>query len=225
VRDEEFENTMDTWADHETESAPGMHPTAEMYRMVQAKRKKSLLFVLLSRRAILGTAVASLMVLAILYTGLFDPSTLFNPPPAQQVTVVAMREGFAAEKGGMVIRTVVPSHRGLKKGLLFFQQLLFQFQKQDSRSVVGVDPRGPHEEAITLTAADNYRLFLEPAHECYVYVFQLTSADALAKLFPNETYTSVKNPLRQGQTYYLPSKPNWFYLGESKGQERLYVIA
>ncbi len=31
--------------------------------------------------------------------------------------------------------------------------------------------------------------------------------------------------LQQGQTYHLPSKPNWFYLGENKGQERLYIVA
>jgi hypothetical protein len=66
---------------------------------------------------------------------------------------------------------------------------------------------------------------MEPNEERHVYVFQLTSSDVLVKLFPDETYSSVQNPLRQGLMYHLPSKSNWFYLDDIEGEERLYVIA
>jgi hypothetical protein len=91
--------------------------------------------------------------------------------------------------------------------------------------VEGINLQVPQKETITLTFADNYRLLLEPARDCYVYVFQLTSPNILVKFFPNETYSPVQNPLRREQTHHLPSEPNWFYLGENKGKECLYVIA
>lgn len=228
MRDEDFERIMNTWADHETESAPEMHPTASMYRMVRARRKREKrkpVFPFYSRWAAVGTAVASLVVVAILYTVLFHPSIFLDLPSGQEVACVGQREGFASEKGVIVTGPVLPPDKGRGKGPISFRHLMFHFQKQDSRFVQGIDLRAPREEAITLTSADNYRLFLEPAQNCYVYIFQLTSSDILVKLFPNETYSLVQNPLRRGQTHHLPSEPNWFYLGENRGEERLYVIA
>jgi hypothetical protein len=223
MRDEQFESIMDAWADRETASAPAMRPTAEMYRMVQAERKPSLPSLLFSRRAVLATAAASLVLLVVLYVGVYDPFMLFHPPPDREA--VALRAGFPSEKGLVVRPTVVPPHRGQKKGAAFFEQLLFQFQQPESRYVIAADVRGPREESIVLTSADNYHLVLEPASENHVYVFQLTSADSLVQLFPNEGYHSAHNPLRQGQTYCLPAEPNWFYLSEGKGEQRLYIVA
>jgi hypothetical protein len=225
VRDEEFESIMDAWAEHESESAPQMRPTADMYHMVEAKRKSGLLSLPLSPRAMLATAVASLMVLAGLYTGLFDPSMLFDRRSGQEVAVVRLREGFSSEKGVNLRGTLVPSRGGPNKGPICLAQLMFQFQKGDSRFVEGIDMQAPQEETVALTAADNYRLLLEPASDCYVYALQLTSSDVLVKLFPNETFHSAQNPLRRGQTYHLPSEPNWFYLDGDTGEERLYLVA
>lgn len=225
MRDGDFERTMDAWADHETESAPEMHPTAEMYRMVEAKRRPSRLSVLLSHRAMLATAVASMIVLTIVYRGLIYPSIFPQQPPAQVVAYVRMREGFSSEKGVTIIGPAVPPHRGPKKGAIFFEQLVFQFQKPDSRFVMQTDVRSQRDEIIALTSAHNYRLVLEPAQDAHVYVFQLTSSDTLAKLFPNETVHSAQNPLQQGQLYHLPLEPNWFYLDDKKGKRRLYIVA
>jgi hypothetical protein len=38
-------------------------------------------------------------------------------------------------------------------------------------------------------------------------------------------YGTVQNPLKAGNQYYLPSEPNWFYLGGDVGKECLYVVA
>ncbi len=225
MRDEKFERTMEAWAKHETLSAPEMRPTVEMYDMVEAKRKPGLLATLLSRRIVWATAVASLMVLAVLYVRFYDPFMLSAPPPGQEAAYVGLRAGFAAQKGGTVISTAVPSRSGPKKAPAILAQLLLQFQEPNSPSVQAVDLQNPPHQAVTLTSADNYRLVLEPVKDGYVYAFQSTPSGVLVKLFPNETYHPAQNPVRQGQLYYLPSEPNWFYLGQGKGEERLYIVA
>jgi hypothetical protein len=215
---------MEAWADCETASAPAMYPTAEMYRMVQARRRRGLPFLLPTHRVALATAAASLAFLALLCVRIVDPLGLF-PPPVRHVTVVALRAGFPSEKGIVERPTVGPARNGPKGQVAFFERLSFQFQQSDSRFVIAVDVRGPQEESIVLTSADNYRLVLEPTDDGCVYVFQLTSSDSLVQLFPNEAYHPARNPLLQGQTYYLPAEPNWFYLGEGAGEERLHIIA
>jgi hypothetical protein len=225
MREQEFDQRMEAWAEHETQSGPELRPTADMYRLVEAKKKASFWSVFMSRRAVLATAVASLVLLITAYVGLYDPFSLFHPLPSEGIIVVAMRQGFPSEKGPVVQPTAVPSRKMPKGQTAFFEQLLFQFQNPDSRTVVSVDVRAPREEAIALTSADNYRLVWQPAINIHVYAFQLTSSGILARLFPSGAYTSTRNPLRQGQMYYLPAEPNWFYLDESPGEERLYIVA
>ncbi len=225
MEEQQFEQTMEAWAEHETRSAPELRPTAEMYRMLKASTKTSFWSVIMSHRMALGTAVASLVLLVTLYVVLYDPFFLFHPPPGEEIAVVAMRKGYASEKGTVVQPTVVPAGKGQRGQAAFFEQLFFQFQNPGSPMVVAVDIRAPREEAIVLTSADNYRLALEPSIDSHVYAFQLTSSGLLARLFPNSAYASSRNPLRQGQTYYLPAEPNWFYLAEGQGEERLYIVA
>jgi len=137
---------------------------------------------------------------------------------------VSQREG-AAEKGVVVHEPVVPKGRDPKKESIFFNRLWFQFQEQGSQAVESVDLQAPQEGVVTLTSADNYRLLFEPLEGTHVYIFQLSPDNHLAKLFPNEIYTSAQNPLPPGEALRLPAAPNWFYLGEGKGEERLYVVA
>ena len=222
MRDQDFEKTMDAWAAQEIASAPEMRPTADMVRMVRAKRQRKPISLFRSRWATVGAAVAGLVVVAILYAALFHPSILFDLTSRRRVALVGQREGSAYEKVVMVRTPVSPRGKGEP---ISFRQLMVQIQRQDSRFVEGVDLRAPPEERIALALADNYRLLLEPAEDRYVYVFQRTSLGILVQLFPNETYSSVQNPLRRGQMVYLPSEPNWLYLGEGKGEERLHVIA
>ncbi len=222
MSDKDFEKIMDTWAEHEVESAPEMRPTADMVRMVQARQKRKFSFLVFSRRAMIGAAVANLLVVAILYAVFFRPSTPSDVPPSQQIASIGQREGFAEQ--GVVIQEPGTPDKGRGKGPVPLELLAFHFQKQDSR-IHSIDLQAPPKKAIALTSADNYRLLLEPAQDCYLYVFQWTSSHTLVKLFPNETYSPVQNSLRRGQTLHLPSEPNWFYLGENEGQERLYVIA
>lgn len=216
--DNDFEQVMDTWADHETESTPDMHPTAEMYRLVRASRQREP--VRRGRWALAGAVVAGLIVLAVAAMLLFP-----GAPRDQQVAFVGQRTGYDVEKGGTRKGPVATPDKSRGKGPAFFEQLVFQYQREGARFVESIDLQAPQDGPLSLTSADNYRLLLAPAGECYVYVFQLTASDGLTNLFPNETYSADRNPLQQAQAYSFPSEPNWFYLGETKGQERLYVVA
>jgi hypothetical protein len=224
--DNEFDEIMEAWADHETGAAPEMRPAADMVRLVQARRKKRPASPFSSRWATAGIALAGLMVLAVLYVILVQPPFPFERPPDQQLAAVGLRQATVPEKGVIVKGTVLPPDKGRGKGPpASFERLEFQFHKEGAQFVEARDLRAPQEGTIALTSADNYRLLLDPAAERHVTIFQWTTAGVLLKLFPNEAYSPAQNPLQEGQTYYLPSEPNWLYLEGQSGEERLYVVA
>jgi hypothetical protein len=101
---------------------------------------------------------------------------------------------------------------------------MFQFQERGAPFVEGIDLRVPPAEPVSLAAEDNYRLYLEPTGTCYAYVFQYTASGDLVRLFSNETYSAVQNPLRLGRPSYVPAEPSWLYADGERGQERLYVL-
>jgi hypothetical protein len=224
MREDDFDQTMEAWAGHEIGAAPEMRPTADMYRLLQAGHKEKRVSLASPRWALAGATIAGLLVLALLYVVFFQPPSPFEPPPGQQVALVGQREGFPAGKGVVVKGTVLPK-RGEKGRPAFLTELMFQLQRRDAQYVEGIDLLAPQGETISVTSDDNYRLRLEPAGECHIYAFQRTSSGVLVQLFPNDTYSDVQNPLRQGETYFLPSEPNWFYLDADGGKERLYIIA
>jgi hypothetical protein len=225
MRDEDLEKIMERWADHEIASAPEMHPTADMYRMVRAKMRRNRFSVLFARRFAVAAAAAGLVVFLVFYTMIFQPDMRSGAPVGQKVALVEQREAFPAEKGVVVKGAVSPSGKSGRGGPAVFSQLMFQYQKQDSKSVEGIDLQLPQEEMVTLTQADNYRLLLEPVEDRYVYVFQITPSNILARLFPDEAYSAVQNPLQAGSRHYLPSEPNWFYLRGDVGEAHIYVVA
>ena len=223
MSDEDFERTLDKWADHEIESAPEIRPTEEMYGLVRARGQGKPLYLFSSRPVMVAMAIATVALIVVLYALLVRPATLPDMPSDQQIAYVGQREGAA--KGAVVREPVVPKGRGAKKEALFFDKLWFQFQEQGSQAVESVDLQVSQEGSVTLTSADNYRLVLEPSQDTHVYVFQLSPDNHLAKLFPNEAYTPAHNPLPPEEALHLPAAPNWFYLGEGMGEERIYVVA
>jgi len=225
MNDEEFEKIMDSWASHEIESAPQMRPTEEMYQKVQAKQKqepffKRFLFAPSVRWATAGLVAASLIAFVVLYPIIF-------PPSGQDAFSIGQRKGFS-EKDGHIETPFTYRGQDPKKDQIPFKYIVFQYYTQgaqDVQEVNAVDIRVPQKERIVVASDENYRLFLQPARNCYVYIYQLDSLGQLGQLFPNKTYTALKNPLQQRDTYYFPSEPNWFYPGEHPGEERLYILA
>jgi len=225
MRDQDFEKIMEAWAEHETASAPDLHPTADLYRMVRARQKRRPIFPAFSPRVTLAAAAVSLTLFVVATILLFQPSMRSDLPSVQRVALVGQREGFVAESDVVVRGATIVSYNEKNRTGPPAVQLLLHLQRRDTRFIEAINLLAPPKETITLTSADNYRLLLAPGRDGYVYIFQLTSSNTLVKLFPNRVYGAARNPLQRGRIYYLPSKPNWFYLGPESGEERLYVVA
>jgi hypothetical protein len=226
MRDDEFKKALDTWAESEVESAPELHPTAEMVRLVQAKQKASRTLPGVSPWALVGAATAGLVLIATLLALILNSGIVPGYSPTPEGMLVAQRVGpvevqTAIVKGGGKGR----GEKGSTQVAAVFRQLELQYKEQDSPTVQAVDLLNPPEETTTLTADDNYRLILEPAEEIHAYVYQLTSSGDLVELFPNTAYGQVSNPLAARQPTVLPAEPNWFYLDDTPGEERLFVVA
>ena len=218
MKDEDFEKTMDNWASREVESAPQLRPTQEMYRTIETRKRKGL-FSAHARRILVSVAFICLVLSAIVVPVIFYSSDRDVEPS------IGLRKVLVPKSGVIVKHPSTRRGKGPKKGAIALQQLMFQYQKCDSPSVYGLDIRFPVEEKVTLTADDSYRLVMQTAGERYVYVYQLDSRGRLMNLFPNHVYSPIQNPLDGEQIYHVPSDPDWFHLGEKKGEERIYVVA
>ena len=223
MNDRELMKAMDAWAAHEAASAPDMRPTAEMVRLVRAKQERKPVSLYRTRWALAGLAMILVVASMLLYAAFGRPAFLFRPG-TQQVAHVGQRAG-RGEDTEIVIRTPESGGKGGERGTAFFSRFLLELDRAGAGRVVGIDLRAVRNETVSLTAADNYRLLFEPARTCTLYVYAYTSSGTLVQLFPGETYTAIQNPLSSGQRVYLPAKPNWLYVGEHRGQDRLYVLA
>jgi hypothetical protein len=221
MRDDEFQKALDTWAESEKESAPDLRPTEEMVRLVRAKGEPRRGLPISSRWAVAGAAAAGLVLVAALLALLLRSGVIPGWPPTPEAPLIAMREG----PGGLPTVVVQGGGKGPGRGQAAFRQLVLETQQQGSPTVQAVDLLNPPEEILVLTAADNYRLVLEPVGERHVYIYQLTSSGSLVQLVPNLAYSAVQNPLLPGPLTVLPAEPNWLYLDGSPGEERLYVVA
>ena len=226
MKDETFERTMEAWAEQEQATAPRMRPTDEMYRLVEAKRKRGSLFsVTLWRWARVGATIVSVLLVAVAYRQLYQPAIIVAPPEGAPVAVVRLREAFPSGKGVVITRPPTVRYGAPKGQPVLFDQLDFQYRSPRAAAVTALDLRQPHGEPTELSTEDSYRLVLEPARDCHVYVYQQSASIGVEQLLPNEAYADVTNPLRQGATYYLPSPPEGFQLAADSGEQTLHVVA
>ena len=115
MNDQDFDKSLDAWAEREAEAAPEMRPTAEMYHLVRVKKRAKPL----SRWGLAGTAVAALMVIAVIYALLYQPSVV--SPPSHEIAYVQIREGYIREKGEPVEITPTSPEKGEKRDRLPFK--------------------------------------------------------------------------------------------------------
>jgi hypothetical protein len=222
MKDELFKRTMEVWAEQEQAAAPRMRPTQEMYRLVEAKQKRGGFSVAgMPRWARLGATIASVLLVALAYAQFYQQPTVVGPP----VAVVRVREAFPSGKGQVISRPSTARRGAPKQQLQFFETLDFQYRSPEAVVVTALDLRQPTGERTVLSAAASYRLALEPARDCHVYVFQQSFSEGVEPLFPSEAYSDLTNPLHVGEAYYLPSPPGGFHLGAEAGEQRLYVVA
>ncbi len=85
------------------------------------------------------------------------------------------------------------------------------------------------EDGVTLQSGDHYKIIFTPNQDCYVYIFQIDSANMVYSLFPMEQFGKLTlnnlNPIKAGQTYYIPAEEKSFVLDNQTGTERVYFLA
>jgi hypothetical protein len=118
---------------------------------------------------------------------------------------------------------VAPAAPAIQEGVAS-GRIEFQYQPKGSGSVQELDIRTHHDEIITLSSEDNYRLLLQLPRERYVYIFQVSADKRLIRLFPNSAYHPDRNPLQPGKNYVVPLPPGWFYVEDTGGEASVYVV-
>ena len=87
----------------------------------------------------------------------------------------------------------------------------------------------PIKEGSVLHSGDHYKLILTASEECYIYIFQVDSANKIFQLFPMESFGGVTlnnlNPVKQGEIVYLPAESKSFELDTQTGTEKIYFFA
>lgn len=80
-----------------------------------------------------------------------------------------------------------------------------------------------------LRSGDHYKIIFTPTENCYVYIFQVDSANKIYRLFPMESFAGVTvnnfNPVDAGKTYYIPAEKKSFILDQQTGTEKIYFLA
>lgn len=80
-----------------------------------------------------------------------------------------------------------------------------------------------------LYSGDHFKIVFIPAEDCYVYILSIDSQNTVLNLFPMEEFGGVTvnnfNPVKGGQTYYLPAPKKAFFLNEETGTETIYFLA
>ena len=226
MKDDAFERTMESWAEQEQAAAPRMRPSDEMYRLVEGKQDRSGLFSAgLRRWTRVGATIVSVLLVALAYTQLYQPSIVVTPPGGAPVAVLRVSEAFPPQEG-LVINRPPPGRYGGPKGQpVFFNQLDFQYVSPGATAVTALDLRQPTSELMVLQATASYRLALQLPSDSYVYVYQQSASAGVEQLFPNPELSDATNPLRQGETYYLPSPLDGFRIAPDSGEQTLHVVA
>ncbi len=80
-----------------------------------------------------------------------------------------------------------------------------------------------------LYSGESFKIIFTATEDCYVYIFQVDSANMLYQLFPMESFGGVTvnnfNPVEGNQTYYLPAVNKGFGLDKQTGTEKIYFLA
>ena len=87
----------------------------------------------------------------------------------------------------------------------------------------------PIQEGSVLHSGDHYKLIFTTSEECYIYIFQVDSANKIFQLFPMGSFGGVTlnnfNPVKQGETVYIPAESKSFELDAQTGAEKIYFLA
>jgi len=80
------------------------------------------------------------------------------------------------------------------------------------------------DQFIRLTAEDNFRLYIEPIQNAYIYIFIYDESGNLALVFP-EIYSVFDTEYYYKMGYFIPDEEDWFYLEKDSNNLEIYIIA
>jgi hypothetical protein len=78
-------------------------------------------------------------------------------------------------------------------------------------------------DVIALKSGDRFQFYISPVTSLFAYVIHQDAAGALSLLHPSSPGPAT--PLVPGASRYLPSRTRWFELDQTRGTERIYVLA
>jgi len=86
----------------------------------------------------------------------------------------------------------------------------------------------PLRDGSVLNSGDVFKVIFKLQEDGYVYVFNIDAAGKLLRLFPMTSLGGVTvdnlNPVKAGQTYYLPAETKSFVLDKQTGTETIYFV-
>jgi len=213
MTDEKFDKRMQDWAERETNAAPDLRPTTEMYRLVESKGKRTWSIWNHPRWvASAGVILAAFILLVIGGLILSYPTAWFRPATYQQVAFVHMREGTVVHPE--------PPEKGKGKGESAFQQLTFQVHRHADGMIESLDIQESITKPIHLTNRDDFRLLIQPAQSRYLYIYLVNPSGDYQALHPENGF----NPLHPVIRTVLPKQPDWFYLSGESGTYDLRLV-
>jgi len=213
MEQDNFDRRMEDWAANETEAAPELRPTAEMYRLVESKKSQVQKSWFQSRWvATAGVALTALVVLIIAGLIISERTTWFGPTPVQQIAFVEQRKGPGVHPES--------PDKGKGRGDQSFQQLSLQVYRGAAGPMGTFDLRIPQQKPIAISAKDDFRLLIQPAQPRYLYIYLVSPDNDYQVLHPENEF----NPLHPIITTLLPTPPNWFYISGKSGSYRLLMI-
>jgi len=105
-----------------------------------------------------------------------------------------------------------------EKNIKLSLDVLFYYEGEDGRMQI-------LNEGDVLKSGDGYAIYVKPSDSCYLYVYQVDALGKSYRLFPNQDFETVLNPLPPAGDLWIPNAAKLFTLDETTGKEYFYIFA
>ncbi|MCX5866267.1 MAG: DUF4384 domain-containing protein [Proteobacteria bacterium] len=105
-----------------------------------------------------------------------------------------------------------------EKNIKLSLDVLFYYEGEDGRMQI-------LNEGDVLKSGDGYAIYVKPSDSCYLYVYQVDALGKSFRLFPNQDFETVLNPLPPAGDLWIPNATKLFTLDETTGKEYFYIFA
>ncbi|MBC8186283.1 OmpA family protein [candidate division KSB1 bacterium] len=159
----------------------------------------------------------------LLYNYNINPSRIKTRAYGESMPLIPGATGEAERAANRRVVTYLPENRSTIEKMLEempyfygFRWAVFHYQEDGTAELVNYDGSS------VLYSDGEYRLYLRPAREKYVYILQEDSKGNSQWLFPRKDI-NISNPLKPGE-YFLPGRANVFVLDNTVGTETIYLV-